>query len=103
MSIKDHPPEYHTEVATDGPAPAAGGRVWRAGTVMMLLMWAAEWPPDRFTDAGEPTASANPILDYHIVYALVMIALAVVAAGNVWGFGKAWARLSLVAGNPRLR
>jgi thiosulfate dehydrogenase [quinone] large subunit len=74
-----------------------------AGTVMMLLMWAAEWPLDRFTDAGEPTMSTNPILDYHILYALVVIALAVVAAGNVWGFGKAWARLGVVARNPWLR
>src|SRR5829696_2528470 len=25
-----------------------------SGSLMMLLMWAAEWPLDRFTDAGEP-------------------------------------------------
>jgi thiosulfate dehydrogenase [quinone] large subunit len=74
-----------------------------AGTLMMLLMWAAEWPLDRFTDAGEPTMSTNPVLDYHVLYALVMIALAVVAAGNVWGFGKAWAKLGFVARNPWLR
>jgi thiosulfate dehydrogenase [quinone] large subunit len=74
-----------------------------AGTVMMLLMWAAEWPPDRFTDAGVPTTSTNPVLDYHVLYALVMIALAVVAAGNVWGFGRSWARLGLVARHPWLR
>ena len=74
-----------------------------AGTVMMLLMWAAEWPLDRFTDAGEPTMSTNPVLDYHLLYALVMITLAVVHAGNVWGFGRAWAKLGLVARNPWLR
>ena len=74
-----------------------------SGTIMMLLMWAAEWPPARFTDSGEPTMSTNPIIDYHIVYALVLITLAVVAAGNVWGFGKAWAKLGFVAHNPWLR
>ena len=74
-----------------------------AGTVMMLLMWAAEWPLDRFTNAGEPTMSTNPIIDYHIVYALVLITLAVVAAGNTWGFGRRWAELDLVKGNHWLR
>jgi thiosulfate dehydrogenase (quinone) large subunit len=74
-----------------------------SGTVMMLLMWAAEWPLDRFTDVGEPTMSTNPILDYHIVYALVLIALAVLPAGNTWGFGRRWAELDLVRKNTWLR
>lgn len=74
-----------------------------AGTLMMLLMWAAEWPLDRFTDAGEPTMSTNPILDYHIVYALILITLAVVAAGNTWGLGRRWAELNLVRDNRWLR
>jgi thiosulfate dehydrogenase [quinone] large subunit len=74
-----------------------------SGTLMMLLMWAAEWPLARFTDAGEPTMSTNPVLDYHILYALVLIWLAIVAAGNTWGFGKAWAKLGFVERNPWLR
>jgi thiosulfate dehydrogenase [quinone] large subunit len=74
-----------------------------AGTLMMLLMWAAEWPLDRFTDAGEPTVSTNPLLDYHVVYALVLIWLAVVAAGRVWGLGNKWANLTTVKNNPWLR
>lgn len=74
-----------------------------AGTVMMLLMWAAEWPLDRFTDAGEPTMSTNPVLDYHVLYALVMVWLAISAAGVTWGFGKQWARLGIVERNPWLR
>jgi thiosulfate dehydrogenase [quinone] large subunit len=74
-----------------------------AGTVMMLLMWAAEWPLDRFTDAGEPTMSTNPVLDYHVLYALVMIWLAISAAGVTWGFGKQWAKLGIVERNPWLR
>ncbi|MFI7680084.1 hypothetical protein [Actinophytocola sp. NPDC049390] len=74
-----------------------------AGTLMMLLMWAAEWPLDRFTDAGAPTMSTNPIVDYHVVYALVMILLAITAAGATWGLGRAWAKLDVVARNPWLR
>ena len=74
-----------------------------SGTLMMLLMWTAEWPLDRFTDTGEPTMSTNPILDYHILYALVLIWLAITAAGATWGLGKAWANLDLVKKNPWLR
>ena len=74
-----------------------------SGTVMMLLMWVAEWPLDRFTDAGEPTMSTNPVLDYHVVYALVLIGLAVVAAGRTWGLGRRWAELPLVQRNRWLR
>ncbi|PXY22319.1 DoxX family membrane protein [Prauserella muralis] len=70
-----------------------------AGTAMMLLMWAAEWPLDRFTEAGEPSMSTNPILDYHILYALVLIVLAAVYAGNTWGFGRQWAHLPMVNQN----
>ena len=74
-----------------------------SGTLMMLTMWAAEWPLDRFTDAGEPTMSTNPLLDYHVLYALVLIWLAIVAAGNTWGLGKTWTKLDIVRKNPWLR
>jgi thiosulfate dehydrogenase [quinone] large subunit len=74
-----------------------------SGTILMLMMWAAEWPLDRFTDAGEPTMSTNPILDYHILYALVLIWLAIVAAGNTWGLGRTWTKLDIVRKNPWLR
>jgi thiosulfate dehydrogenase (quinone) large subunit len=67
-----------------------------SGTVMMVLMWAAEWPLAKFTSAGEPTMSTNPIVDYHIIYALVLIALALTYAGRTWGLGKLWARLPFV-------
>jgi thiosulfate dehydrogenase (quinone) large subunit len=67
-----------------------------SGTVMMGLMWAAEWPLARFTSTGEPTMSTNPIVDYHIIYALALIALALTYAGHTWGLGKLWARLPFV-------
>jgi len=74
-----------------------------AGSLLMLMMWVAEWPLDRFTDAGEPTMSTNPIIDYHIVYALVLIVLAVTAAGNTWGFGRKWATLPYIRDHRWLR
>jgi thiosulfate dehydrogenase [quinone] large subunit len=74
-----------------------------AGTLMLLMMWAAEWPLARFTDAGKPTMSTNPIIDTHIVFALVLIVLAVFAAGNTWGFGRRWAEIDFVRDNRWLR
>jgi thiosulfate dehydrogenase (quinone) large subunit len=70
-----------------------------SGTLMMLLMWAAEWPLAKVTSAGEPSMSTNPIVDYHIIYALVLIALALTYAGHTWGLGRLWARLPLVQRN----
>ena len=70
-----------------------------SGTVMMLGMWAAEWPLAKFTSAGEPSMSTNPIIDYHIIYALVLIVLAVTYAGHTWGLGRLWARLPFVQRN----
>ena len=67
-----------------------------SGTVMMVLMWAAEWPLAKVTSAGEPSMSTNPIVDYHIIYALALIALALTYAGHTWGLGKLWARLPFV-------
>jgi thiosulfate dehydrogenase (quinone) large subunit len=64
-----------------------------AGSIMMILMWAAEWPLDRITSAGDPSMSTNPIVDYHIIDALVLIVLAATYAGHTWGLGKAWERL----------
>jgi len=62
-----------------------------AGGLMMLLMWAAEWPLAQSTSTGEATHSTNPLVDYHIIFALVLIALAAAAAGNTWGLGRRWA------------
>jgi thiosulfate dehydrogenase [quinone] large subunit len=70
-----------------------------SGTLMMLGMWAAEWPLAKFTSAGEPSMSTNPIVDYHIIYALALIALAVTYAGHTWGLGRLWARLPFVQRN----
>jgi thiosulfate dehydrogenase [quinone] large subunit len=74
-----------------------------SGTVLLVLMWAAEWPLARFTDTGEPTMSTHPFLDDHLIYAIVLILLAVMAAGHTWGLGKYWANLGFVKKNPWLR
>jgi thiosulfate dehydrogenase [quinone] large subunit len=70
-----------------------------SGSLMMLGMWAAEWPLAKVTSAGEPTMSTNPIVDYHVIYALALIALAVTYAGHTWGLGRRWSKLGFVQRN----
>ncbi|MGV8857060.1 DoxX family protein [Rhodoglobus sp.] len=67
-----------------------------AGTVMMLLMYLAEWP--FAANAG----STNPLVDYHIIYALALITIAALSAGDTSGVGLAWKRLSIVQKMPWL-
>ena len=59
-----------------------------AGTILLVLMWLAAWP---FAQG-----SNNPVLEDHIIYALVLITMAVLYAGDTWGLGRKWAGLSLV-------
>lgn len=73
-----------------------------AGSVMMALMWIAEWPLAQHTSAGAPSGSSDPLVDYHVVYALVLVVSALTYAGHVWGLGRAWARLPLVARHHQL-
>ncbi|MET7640906.1 hypothetical protein [Streptomyces sp. NPDC005438] len=70
-----------------------------AGTLMMALMWAAEWPPARHLSDGSPSMSTNPLLDYHVVYAVALIVLALAFAGRTWGLGHMWERLPVVRRN----
>ncbi|MGC9498588.1 hypothetical protein [Streptomyces sp. WG7] len=74
-----------------------------AGTVMMALMWVAEWPPAKHLSDGSASMSTNPFADYHLVYAVVLIVLAAVSAGNVFGLGRWWARLPVVRDYAWLR
>jgi thiosulfate dehydrogenase [quinone] large subunit len=66
------------------------------GSVIMVLMYLAEWP---FV-AG--TASTNPAVDYHIIYALALIVVAATQAGDTWGLGRQWKKLSIVKSLPWL-
>jgi len=56
-----------------------------AGVVLTVMMWSAVLPPD-----------SNPFMDDHLIYAGVLVALALLAAGNALGLGRMWARLPLV-------
>ncbi|MEV4169209.1 hypothetical protein [Nonomuraea sp. NPDC049709] len=48
-----------------------------AGTLMLALMWAAELP-----------LANNPFMDEHIIYAIVLIGLALAGAGGTLGLGN---------------
>lgn len=60
--------------------PAALG-----GAVLTVLMWAAVLPP-----------AGNPFLDEHLVYAAILVVLALLNAGDTLGLGKAWSATPLV-------
>lgn len=67
-----------------------------SGVIIMAMMWLAEFPLAQHTSAGAPSASSNPITDYHLIYALVLIVLATTYAGTTWGLGRFWARLPFI-------
>ncbi|MBT0772797.1 hypothetical protein KIH74_27880 [Kineosporia sp. J2-2] len=67
-----------------------------SGSIIMAMMWLAEWPLAQTTGAGEPTGSTNPLIDYHVIYALVLFALVAVSAGKTWGLGQIWEKLPVV-------
>ncbi|WP_457032920.1 hypothetical protein [Kitasatospora sp. P5_F3] len=73
------------------------------GTLLMALMWAAEWPPARHLANGAASGSTNPVTDYHLIYALLLIVLAVASAGSTWGAGRRWAALPIVRDHAWLR
>jgi thiosulfate dehydrogenase (quinone) large subunit len=73
-----------------------------SGGVLLMFMWVAEWPLARHTSAGELTRSTNPIIDDHLIYTILLIALALLNAGAVWGVGRRWARMGFVQRNPWL-
>lgn len=59
-----------------------------AGTAIMVMMYLAEWP--------FMVGSTNPLVDYHIIYALALIVVAATMAGDTWGLGAMWKKLPLV-------
>lgn len=82
-----------------GVAVMAGIALWPsaiAGSLILLMMWAAEFPLARFASTGEPTSSTNPIVDYHIIYALALITVAATSAGVTWGLSRYWNRLPYI-------
>jgi thiosulfate dehydrogenase (quinone) large subunit len=67
-----------------------------AGVLMMAMMWLAEFPLALYTAAGAPSASTNPLVDYHVIYALALVVVAATSAGATWGAGRAWSRIGFV-------
>ena len=59
-----------------------------AATAMMALMWLAEWPLAQ--------GSSNPLVDYHVIYAIGAVTVALTYAGHTWGLGRRWASLPFV-------
>lgn len=63
-----------------------------SGALMMLLMFlAGSIPPEK-----------NPLIDEHLVYAVIFIGLAVVRAGRYYGLGGWWTNTGLVKKFPIL-
>ena len=65
-----------------------------AGVVMMVMMYLAE--------GTFVVGSANPVVDSHLVYALVLVLVALLGAGDTLGLGKWWKRLGPVKRVPLL-
>lgn len=63
-----------------------------SGALMLVLMWMAVLPPEH-----------NPAIDDHIIYAMVLIGLAAVNAGDHLGLGRWWQGLDIVQRFPALR
>ena len=59
-----------------------------AGALLMVLMWTAVLPP-----------ATNPFMDDHLIYAAVLIVLALLGAGNTFGLGRRWTAVPLVQRN----
>jgi thiosulfate dehydrogenase [quinone] large subunit len=56
-----------------------------------------------FYTAGAIWPENNPFLDEHVVYAIVLVGIAYVAAGRYLGLGKYWERIPLVRRYPILK
>jgi thiosulfate dehydrogenase [quinone] large subunit len=62
------------------------------GGLLYVLMWTAVLPPEN-----------NLFMDDHLIYAGLVVALALVGAGDTLGLGRYWRKLPLVRTNGWLR
>ncbi|OGI17563.1 MAG: hypothetical protein A3J63_04195 [Candidatus Moranbacteria bacterium RIFCSPHIGHO2_02_FULL_40_12b] len=60
-----------------------------SGSVMFFLMWLAALPPER-----------NPIIDEHIIYILIILALAYSEKGYLFSISRWWSNTNLVKKFP---
>lgn len=63
-----------------------------AGAAMMILLYLSAAPPEN-----------NPLIDDHIIYALVLLVLAGLNAGEEIGFSKKWSKSKIVKILPFLK
>lgn len=63
-----------------------------AGALLLVMMWTAVLPPEN-----------NPFMDDHLVYALVLIVLALTSAGHTLGLGRIWEQLPIVRNSALLK
>lgn len=63
-----------------------------AGTLLMIMMWSAVLPPEN-----------NVFMDDHLIYAMLLIGLVLVSAGDTIGLGRWWSRTPLVRRFPIFR
>jgi thiosulfate dehydrogenase [quinone] large subunit len=61
------------------------------GVLVTVLMWTAVLPP-----------ASNPFMDDHLVYAALLVLLALLHAGTTFGLGRTWAATPLVRRVPWL-
>jgi thiosulfate dehydrogenase (quinone) large subunit len=62
-----------------------------SGALLTVMMWTAVLPPE-----------SNPFMDDHLIYAAVLIVLALLRAGNTLGLGRLWTATPLVQRAPWL-
>ena len=63
-----------------------------AGAVMLVMMWSVVLPPEN-----------HVFMDDHLIYALLIIGLALVGAGGTAGLGRWWEKTRLVQRFPILK
>lgn len=74
-----------------------------AGVALLGLMWLAEFPLAQHTNTGAASGSTNPFADYHYIYAVVLVVLALTGAARTWGLGQWWAARPVIRRYPWLR
>jgi thiosulfate dehydrogenase [quinone] large subunit len=74
-----------------------------AGVALLGFMWLAEFPLAQHTSAGVASGSTNPFADYHYIYAVVLVVLALTGAAQTWGLGRTWAAQPVIRRHSWLR
>lgn len=67
-----------------------------AGVVLVAFMWVAVWPLAQHASDGSLTGSTNPLVDEHVMDALVLMTAGFLGAGSRLGLGALWAKLPFV-------